>query len=176
MYQPELDISPKISTEESSYDKSLIGVLRWIVKMGRINICLEVSMMSSHLALPREGHLEQAFQIFLYLKKYHNAELVYDPSDPVVNKHEFEQRDWAASIFGHLQGVEVMPPNMLEPRGMGFVMRANVGGNLAAVTVTRRSRTGFLEESKISSHMKTMMKPAGLSQRLEIPLMQPVDC
>ena len=114
-YQPELDVSPELSTEESSYYQSLIGVLRWIVELGRIDICLEVSMMSSHLALLREGYLDQVFQIFTYLKKYHNAELVYDPSDPVVNEHEFEQRDWTASKFGHLQGLEVVPLNMPEP-------------------------------------------------------------
>ena len=114
-YQPELDVSPELSTEESSYYQSLIGVLRWIVELGRIAICLEVSMMSSHLALPREGHLDQVFQFFAYLKKYHNVELVYDSSDPVVNEHEFEQRDWMESEFGHLQGVEVVPPNMPEP-------------------------------------------------------------
>ena len=94
------------------------------MELGQIDICLEVSMLLSHLALPREGHLEQVFQIFAYLKKYHNVELIYDPSDPVVNEHEFKQRDWMASEFGHLQGVEVVPLNMPEPRGMGFVMRA----------------------------------------------------
>ena len=31
-YRPELDISPELSTEESSYYQSLIGVLRWIVE------------------------------------------------------------------------------------------------------------------------------------------------
>ena len=70
--------------------------------------------------------------------------LIYDLSDPVVNEHEFEQRDWMASEFGHLQGVEVVPPNMPEPQGMGFVMRAKVDADHAADTVTRRSRTGFL--------------------------------
>ena len=144
MYRPKLNISPELSTEESSYYQSLIGVLRWIVELGRINLCLEVSMMSSHQALPREGHLEQVFQIFTYLKKYHNADLVYDPSDLVVNEHEFAQRDWTASEFGQLQGVEVMPTTMLEPQGMGFVMRAKVDADHTADTVTRRSRTGFL--------------------------------
>ena len=85
------------------------------MELGRIDICLEVSMMSSHLALPREGHLDQVLQIFVYLQKYHNAELVYNLSDLVVNEHEFEQRDWTVSEFGHVQGVEVVPPNMLEP-------------------------------------------------------------
>ena len=53
---------------------------------------LEVSMMSSHLALPREGHLEQVLHISAYLKKYHNTELAYDPSDPVVDGNDFERR------------------------------------------------------------------------------------
>ena len=141
MYGPKLDVSPELSTEESSYYQLLIGVLRWIGELGRINICLEVSMMSSHLAMLREGHLDQVFQIIAYLKKYHNTELVYNPS---VNEHEFEQRDWTVSEFGHLQGVEVVPPNIPEPRGMGFVMRAKVDADHAADTVTRRSRTGFL--------------------------------
>ena len=114
------------------------------MELGRIDIYLEVSMMSSHLALPREGYLDQVFQIFAYLKKYHNAELVYDPSDLVVNEHEFEQRDWMMSEFGHLRGVEVVPPIMPEPQAMGFVMRAKVDADHAADTVTRRSRMGFL--------------------------------
>ena len=67
-------------------------------------MCLEVSMMSSHLALPREGHLEQVLHIFAYLKKYHNTELVYDPSYPVVDENAFERRDWASSEFGHVEG------------------------------------------------------------------------
>ena len=60
-------------------------------------------MMSSHLALPREGHLDQVFHVFGYLKKYHNAEMVFDPSDPVVDECEFERRDWGSSEFGHLE-------------------------------------------------------------------------
>ena len=45
-------------------------------------------MMSSHLALPREGHLEQILHIFAYLQKYHNTDLVYDPTDPVVDEND----------------------------------------------------------------------------------------
>ena len=58
----------------------------WIVELGRVDICLEVSMMSSHLALPRKGHMEQVMQIFGYLRKYHNAELVFDPSDVLIDE------------------------------------------------------------------------------------------
>ena len=101
---------------------SLIGVLHWIVELGQVDICLEVSMMSSHLALPREGHLEQVLHIFSHLKKYHNVELIYDPSDPIIDESMWEAKDWASSEFGHLEGKEEVPPNMPEPRGLGFVV------------------------------------------------------
>ena len=101
-------------------------------------------MMSSHLPLPREGHLEQVLHIFAYLKNYHNTEFVYDPSDPVVDENDFERRDWASSEFGHVEGKEEFPANMPEPRGHGFIMRTKVDADHVSDTVSRRSRTGFL--------------------------------
>ena len=56
-YRAELDVSPELTPRDSAYYQSLIGILRWIVELGRIDICLEVSMMLSHLAVPRKGHL-----------------------------------------------------------------------------------------------------------------------
>ena len=56
-YRPELDVTPVLEAEWASYYQSLIGVLRWIVELGQVDICLQVSMMSSHLAMPRKGHL-----------------------------------------------------------------------------------------------------------------------
>ena len=61
-YRPELDVTPELSDADASYYQSLIGILRWIVELGRVDICLEVSMMSLHLALPRIGHLHQVLQ------------------------------------------------------------------------------------------------------------------
>lgn len=143
-YRPELDMSPELASTEAAYYQSLIGILRWIVELGRVDICLEVSMMSSHLALPREGHLTQLYHIFGYLKKHHNGEMVFDPSELVVDHSEFELRDWTMSEFGHLVGQELMPSKMPEPRGIGFIVRCKVDADHAGDTVTRRSRTGFL--------------------------------
>ena len=143
-YRPELDVSPELNASDAVYYMSLIGVLRWIVELGRVDVCLECSLLSSHLALPREGHMLQLFQIFAYLKKYHNTEMVYDPSDPTIDESSFELRDWTSSEFGHLQGKEELPPNMPEPRGLGFTMRAKVDADHASDTTTRRSRTGFI--------------------------------
>ena len=53
-------------------------MLRWSVELGHVDMLLEMAMMSTHLALPRVGHLEQADHIFGYLKgasKQRNASL-----------------------------------------------------------------------------------------------------
>ena len=142
-YRPELDVTPELRPADSSYYQSLIGILRWMVELGRVDICLEVSMLSSHLALPREGHLEQVFHIFAYLERNHNSEMVFDPTDPVIDQSLFDRKDWTASEFG-LTLEEMLPTNMPTPRGMGFIMRAFVDADHAGDSITRRSRTGFL--------------------------------
>ena len=143
-YRPEVDVSQELEPIDAAYYQSLIGVLRWMVELWRIDITCEVSMMSSHLVLPRTGHLDQLFHIFAYLKKNHNSELVFDPSDPNLDMGLFERRDWASSEFGHLVDGEELPPNAPEPRGQGFVMSGYVDADHATDTMTRRSRTGFI--------------------------------
>jgi hypothetical protein len=82
--------------------------------------------------------------IFAHLKKYHNAELVYDPTEPNIDESLFEAKDWASSEFGHLNGKEELPPNQPQPRGIGFTISAKVDADHASDSVSRRSRTGFL--------------------------------
>jgi hypothetical protein len=77
------------------------------------------------------------------LKKHHNLEIVYDPSDPHIDVATFELKDWTSSEFGHLQGKEELPPNMPEPRGRGFVISVKVDADHASDTTSRQSRTGF---------------------------------
>ena len=115
-YHPELDVSPEFDVKYMSYYQLLAGVLCWMVELGRVDICLEVSLLSSHLALLREGHFEQVMQVFSYLKKFHNPELIYDPSDAVVDEGQFHNKDWASSKFGHVDGQEELLERMPEPR------------------------------------------------------------
>ena len=51
-YCPETDTLPELPPQDASYFQLLIGILRWIVELGWVDICLEVSMLSSHLVLP----------------------------------------------------------------------------------------------------------------------------
>ena len=76
-------------------------------------------------------------QVFLCLRKHHDAEMVFDPSDTVIDHASFERKDWASGEFGHVLGEEkIVPPNMPHPRGLGFVTAGKVDTDHAADTVT----------------------------------------
>ncbi len=66
-YDPSNDLSDILDPDCSSFYQHLIAVMRWMVKLGRINIDTEVSMLSSYLACPRKGHLENALHVMGYL-------------------------------------------------------------------------------------------------------------
>ena len=57
-----------------------------MIEIDRVNICLEVSIMSSYLVLPREKYLKKVLYFFTYLKKYHNTQIVFDPSDSDIDE------------------------------------------------------------------------------------------
>jgi Reverse transcriptase (RNA-dependent DNA polymerase) len=143
-YRPEHDVTPALDPKEAGHYQSLIGILRWIVELGRCDINCEVSMMSSHLALPRQGHLDRLYHIFAFLKSHHNAEVVYDPSVPIIDESLFDRKDWSTSEMSGIPQGEELPPNAPRPRGIGFIMRAYVDADHASETVTRKSRTGFV--------------------------------
>jgi hypothetical protein len=70
---PELDLSDPLDPECSSFYQHLIGVMRWMVEFGQIDIATEVSLLSSHLAYPHEGNLETTLHIMSYLSQKHNT-------------------------------------------------------------------------------------------------------
>ena len=94
------------------------------------------------MASPREGHLNQLFHIFAYLKLKHNSELVLDPTILDIDDQEFPLEDWSHTPFGHAK--ETLPPNAPKPYGIGFIVRAFVDSDHAGDVITRRSRTGFI--------------------------------
>ena len=121
---------------------SLIGILRWSVELGRIDIDTEVSKLFSFLAAPREGYLDQALHIFAYLKKHHNGGIVFDPKYPVIDENDFKHTDEWKYFYGNEK--ESLPPNMPTPLGKEVVIRCFVDADHAGDTITRRSRTGFI--------------------------------
>ena len=112
-----------------------------MVEIGRIDVACEVSMMSSHTAMPREGHLDQLFNLFAYLKQHHNSRIVFDPTYPNVTWEDFPKRSWK-DYYGEIR--EEVPDYCPKPVGKEFIIRAYVDADFVGYSLTRRSRTGFI--------------------------------
>ena len=124
-----MDISRMLTPDKASYFQTIIGVMRWMVELGRIDIATEVSQLSSFLAMPREGYLINALHIMSHLKWKHNSWLVFDPSYPDVDMPTFKSNeDWKA-FYGDVK--EAKPPNAPKPLGKEVFLRMFVDSDHA---------------------------------------------
>ena len=64
--------------------------MRWMVKLGRVDIAVEVYQLSFFLSIPRRGHMVSDLHIISYLRIKHNYLLVLDPSYADINLSEFK--------------------------------------------------------------------------------------
>lgn len=140
-YKPELDCTGELKADGLQWYQEMIGSLRWAVEIGRVDILLEVSVMSKYLAMPREGHLEQVLHIMGYLKCHKKLRLMFDSSCPKVDERWFTTYDWEEF---YRDAEEAIPSNMPEPRGREVIISCFVDANHAGDVVDRRSQTGVL--------------------------------
>jgi hypothetical protein len=112
-----------------------------MVELGRIDIATELSMLSSYLACPCEGHLENTMHVMGYLQLKHNSQLIFDPTYPDIDLTAFSSFDWT-EFYGDMD--EAIPPNMPPPLGKDVDLRMMVDSDHAGEKRTQRSRTGFI--------------------------------
>ena len=105
-----------------------------MVEIGRIDIATEVSILSSYLAYPRDGHLSTALFIMGYLKQKHNSRLVFDPTYPDIVHSDFPKYNWTEFYHG---AEEAIPPDMPEPLGKEVDLRMFVDSDHAGDKKTR---------------------------------------
>ena len=70
--------------------------------------------MSTHLAMPRIGHLRELLHIFGYLKQRPKRKLAFDPDHPMIDERRFKQYDW---YDFYRDAKEAVPGDMPLPRG-----------------------------------------------------------
>jgi hypothetical protein len=103
--------------------------------LGRIDIYLEVMLLSSYNARPSEGHMDQVFHIFAYLKKFPKRSLLFDDNLPDIAESDFlHDVDWKG-FHGEIH--ESVPENVPPSRGKAVQIFCFVDSDHAGNQVTR---------------------------------------
>ena len=89
-YKPELDSSENLDSDGITFYQELMGMSRWAIEIGRVDINYDVSILSSFQASPNRGHLKQMIHIFSYLCKYPKLKLYFDRSIPRIDHSIFQ--------------------------------------------------------------------------------------
>ena len=97
-------------------------------------------MLSSHLVIPRERHLEAAIHVVSYFHLKHNFRLVFDPTYPTLDVCDFDQYYWT-TCYGDVK--EDVPSNAPETLGSSVGLRAMVDSDHAVDKTTLQSCTGY---------------------------------
>jgi hypothetical protein len=140
-YRADIDESPVMGPEMANYFQSQIGILRWCVELGHIDIITEVSMLSTFQCIPREVHLDAVYHLFAYLSLHHNVRVVFDPTYPDIDIRAFIKTDWKP-MYGDVK--EVIPPKAPVTRGKAIDLRLFVDSDHIGEHFTRCSSTGFV--------------------------------
>eukprot|EP00980_Cylindrotheca_fusiformis_P019105 scaffold6452_cov132-Cylindrotheca_fusiformis.AAC.1 len=140
-YQPSADTSKELDAQGVQFYQELIGILRWAVELGRVDMLLEVALLSSHLALPRVGHLQALYHIFGYLKQSPRRRLFFDPEQPEISMTRFHKFEW---VDFYKDAREEIPDDVPEPLGKEVSVHCFVDASHASDVATRRSQTGIL--------------------------------
>jgi hypothetical protein len=132
-YQLEINATDELDADQKNYYQGLIGVLRWICELGRLDILTLVLMLLRYLAQARTGHLEQVLHAFAYLKHHKRSTMVFDDMEPNFDGSEFKECDW--SKF-YPDAKEAIPTDGPKPRGKYAVTSCFVDADHAGCRVT----------------------------------------
>ena len=84
-YQPDLDVSLVLEDDQEKYYQTKVRHLRWSIELGRIDINLEIALLSWYLDQPRHGHIDQVFHTLLFLKWHAKIKIVLE-----IFKNDFD--------------------------------------------------------------------------------------
>jgi hypothetical protein len=126
------------------------------VELGRIDIITEVSMLSTFLFMPREGHLDAVYHLFAYLSLHHNARVVFDPTYPDVDMRAFIKTDWKP-MHGDVK--EEIPPNAPVTRGKAIDLHLFVDSDHTGEHFTRLEDR-FCHLSEYGAHCVVLQETA----------------
>ena len=80
-----MDNNPALEKYLAYWYQYLIGILRQMVEIVRVDIITKVSMLASQVAIPREGHLEVVLHVFEFIRQNYNSRMNFDPTSLVID-------------------------------------------------------------------------------------------
>ncbi len=110
-YWPETYTLPELPPDHASYYQSHNGINSLMIELGRVDKSTEVYMLSSHMVLPCQGHLEADLHIISYLSLHNNSRLCVDSMYPSTGSTQFQVCDWI-EFYGDVE--EHILPNAPE--------------------------------------------------------------
>ena len=182
----EMETSAELKSDGVLAYQEMIGVLRWAVKLRRVNILLEVALMSIHPAMPREGHLQPLYRIFVYMKAHPKRKIAFDSQHPMINERMFKKCDWQ-NFYRDV--MEAIPGDMPVPLGNPmsthcFVVDASSSSDHAngqsqtdilifcnkAPIIWFNKRQNTVDASTFGSKFQAMKKAVELTEALQYKL------
>lgn len=142
-FHPEIDDTDFLDIDGTTLYQSYIGILRWAVELGRLDIAHFASTMAKFSIAPREGHLTAVIRCFAYLHKHIQSAIVFDADERDWSNTTWISKDWKRFYPDAVS--EPLPPDMPEP--LGEPVQLNLffcDAAHATDLVTRRSTTGFV--------------------------------
>ena len=140
-FKPEQDTTAELKADGVQWYQELIGQLRWAVEIVRVDVLLEMALLSQHLALPIIGHLEQALHVLDYLKDHNKLILMFGYGMPTVDERLFKLHDWIDFYF---HATYQVPGNMPEARGLSVSISMFVDASHGCNVKDLQHQTGML--------------------------------
>jgi hypothetical protein len=101
-WKPEIDVTDLLTNENLGYYQSQIGMPRWAVKLGHIDVATKVSMLAAFSTAPHQGHLAAVYHLYAYLKAHDRSRFVLDPGYlREVSVPEYDWPDFYGKVLGH---------------------------------------------------------------------------
>ena len=116
IYRPELYVSLVLNPKETQEYQWFIGIARWIIELGRVDILCEVSLLSSHLVMPQKLHMEALMGILFYIENSYGKTIVVDAIIPKVDTLMVIETNWLKIIYDEDTQEEILA-NTPEPLG-----------------------------------------------------------
>jgi hypothetical protein len=143
---PEMDASPLLDDDGHRDYQMLMGILNWVVVIGRMDIAYAFTSLSRFSIAPRKGHLDRALKVFGYLKKYPGKRIIIDSRDPIYEGSEEVYSEDLRDEFEELypDAAEDIDPDLPDGLVDEMAITVMVDSDHAHDKLTRRSVTGII--------------------------------